>query len=376
MQRKLCTKLLLFFPIILLIGCASEPRHDFECMPVEQVFSYPVDQWTPSKPSPTYASPQKYSWDLQFDEQKIGTPSQLISRGKEQLWMLNSGIFMYNKITKQVKQYPIGWNVAENIPGQLLLAKDGTLWALNWRTKERIPILSRFDDQEDRFISIPDSKNILVTDGALGNMAEDSRGRLWLSLTDDGLEGLYVFDPSNLSVEKIESDVIDANTLNGNIVIDKDDGVWLGTYSESSFNSVYLFDPKTLETLILPIGQSISGIGGGLLIDSKDRLWIGDFAYWDIGDPFPGEGSNGVQLIIRSPLFISQRMPFKDYYWLRPEVLFEDSDGNIWYSADISVMLNTETNTWCKVFDDSSIATEDHEGNFWLISSGKIYKHK
>jgi hypothetical protein len=355
-----------------LSGCGSKQIHSFKCLPTDKLVSYPIDQWT-DKPTPTLVSPDFNSWSLQLEDPNLGNPPQMITRGKDQIWMLGSKLQLYTKSNKQLKLYFIEWNGEKSIPSFLLLSNDGTLWAFGIQAEETMPILSRYNDNDDKFEPVIDKQNLLLMKGAVrGGLVEDSKARIWIAIPG---KGLFKLTLDTLLVEVIHSDNLDSNIFNGNIAVDSNDDLWLGTHTNDWFNHLYFYDPKNNFTSVLSLGVNEQGVVNGLLIDKEERLWIGDFAYWNIGTPLPTEGQMGLNLIIRSQAFITQHMPFHDYLWLRPKVLFEDSDGNIWYSGYGLTQLNPKTGDWCKVFDDISNITEDNQGIFWVVSNGKLYKH-
>jgi hypothetical protein len=361
-----------FFSILILFGCNLYEKHRFNCLPIDNFFTYPIDQWT-NKPTPTLVSPDINSWVIQSEDPNLGNPPQMITRGKDQIWMLGSKLQLYTKSNQQLKQYFIEWNGEKSIPSFLLLSNDGTLWAFGIQAEKTMPILSRYIDKDDKFEPVIDKQKILLMKGAVrGSFVEDSKKRIWMAIPG---KGLFKFTYNTLLVEVINSDNLDSKIFNGNIVVDSNDDLWLGTHTNDWFNNLFFYDPKNNHTSVLSLGVNEQGVVNGLLIDKEERLWIGDYAYWNIGTPLPTEGQMGLNLIIRSQAFITNHMPFHDYLWLRPEVLFEDSDGNIWYSGYGLTRLNPKTGEWCKIFDDISNIAEDNQGIFWVVSKGKLYSH-
>jgi streptogramin lyase len=375
-ENKFIQLILIILGVFLLSGCnTNQNLSDFECLPTQKSFSYPVDTWT-GKPTPTLVSPNYNSWQLQLRDQRLSNPSQVIARGDDQIWMLDQNMMLYTKNDKQLKQYFITRNGEMDTPQTLFLSKDGTLWAMGSRSGIEGPLLSRYNDKTDKFETIIDSGKLLQFDGSGGGeITEDSNNRLWFVLYG---YGVYVFDPKNNSAKKILSQDLADGSIIVSIAVDSKDGLWLGTQTKTFGNDLVYYDTKTLilSNLFLRINEEEPI--RGLLIDNNNRLWISDYAYWIIGTPLPTEDRMGINLIIRSPVFISQHSPRSDYAWLRPKVLIEDSDGNIWYTSFGLVRFNPKIGEWCKVFDSDALeigVTEDNQGYFWTVTDGKLYNH-
>lgn len=360
--------------LFLVSSCGEVSEDEFVCLPTNTNFSYPVDQWNSGKPASTPFSPDQYDWVQQSKSQLLGTPRFLLTSGESRLWMLGSKLWLYNTGTNEFKDYEIEWNNIKYQPDSIFMAQDGTIWTVGIQSDGFAPILSRYDEKNDKFVPVIDTKSELVFNGAVaGGMAEDLQGIFWIVLQG---KGLYKFDPNNFLAVKIDSINFNANIVNGSIAVDRYGIVWLGTYTEDYHRFLYRYDPEHHIFSNLPLGISADNVVGSLLVDSEDRLWVGDYAFWNTGSPLPKEGSTGVNLLFRSPAFITQQAPFVDYYWARPEILFEDRLGNIWYSGYGLVFLNPKTGDWCKVFDGISNAVEDSDGRIWAVSDGNVYYHK
>lgn len=359
--------------LFFLSGCQPASKPSFDCIPTDTFFSYPIDQWTADKPTPTLVPPEKNGWVLQSEDPQLASYGQMIARDSDQIWLLGPNLQLYTKSNKQITRYDLEWNGKKGVPYSLFLARDNTLWAVWTLPEETMTILSRYNDTSDRFEPVIDKGRLLVMNSLSGGrMAEDSKGHIWIIIPGTGL---FVFDPLSLEAKKIDSSVLDSNLILGSIATDANDDIWLNNFENFQITAIYRYSPKdnTVTTLFLP--ENSNNISGSILIDREDRLWIGDYAYWDIGAKIPAEGYSGLHLIVRPTVFITERVPFNDYYWVRAGLLFEDTYGGIWFKGGTLVRLDPETGEWCKVFDAYTSAAQDNEGVFWAVSDGKIYSH-
>lgn len=363
--------------LVLLSGCGFSQKEEFGCIttPAGFTFSFPVDQWTEEKPTPTFVPADHTSWVLRYEDQSFGNPSQIIARGSDQIWILNEKLFLFNKKENRVVQYSIEHDGRQGTPQKLFLAKNNTLWAIGALSNDKGPLLSKYNDATDRFENVIDNQGLLsYADGVLG-LQEGSKGQLWILIHG---EGIFTFDPASLVAKEILPQELSDGTVITSLAVDADNNLWLGTSPNDRQDTLLFLDTKTMTMETIPLGINQIYPNNELLVDNLNRLWISDYAFWKIGMPLPTEDRSGLNLIVRSPVFITQRKPYVDYAWLRPKILMQDSDGYIWYTSFGLVKMNPDKGTWCKVLDSDSIATsitEDSEGNFWIVVNGKLYEH-
>jgi ligand-binding sensor domain-containing protein len=375
-KQFLSISLLNVLLIVCLVGCSSKNIDSFSCIEPYHGYSYPRDQWTSGHPTPTISSPEISGWSLVLVDDRFDRYNKVISRGEDQIWILNSkGLFLYSKRYKTITDH-LG---STSIPGYIFQSRDGVLWAFIPSTGNQESSIFRFSDVADTFVKVNETGNrSYIIQPIIGSVKEDSRGRLWI-LTS--YSGLFLFDPKTSIIENEIPYKLDNSSVIQSFALDAQDNVWLGvgnlTPGLSDYIKVYNTSEKAFS--YLPVGNDKEIPIYSILIDSERRLWIGDYAYWTIGTPLPKEGITGVHSIIRSPVFISERRPYQDYEWVRPYVLMEDSDGNIWYTSYGLVRFNPTTGEWCKVFDDDfpgTSVTEDSQGVFWTAVEGKLYMHE
>lgn len=375
-----------------MIGCNNIKNNNFSCIPTEVIHSYKLNQYT-GRPTPTIF-PVDSSWDPQLEQpiENLDEHNSMISQIDNNLiWLDNwDYIFSFNTVNKKIKQYKINNEKGIHEINTLLISEEGILWELGYWRKGIGSILNRYNPKIDEFEPVIDNNNLLIKKGnARSNFVIDSKGRIWIVIPN---EGLYSFDPKIGTVEKKlqnklvgpEHKILKINyieELNGTIQIDQGDGVWMGaneSVPNDNHNSIIFYDINIKQTKIFPLSSDYHPSSFSIFIDNESRLWVNDYAYRYTKDKDSENPASGWNIIVRSSIFISQRIPFNDFFWLAGEPKLEDSEGNIWFSGEGLIRLNLKTNQWCKVIDDfgrpSIIQTED--GQFWSVFNNQIYKHE
>jgi ligand-binding sensor domain-containing protein len=233
-----------------------------------------------------------------------------------------------------------------------------------------------YNDDKDLFDPVIDNQGNLLSNDEIIGIDEDSTGKIWLVIS---YEGLFVYDPKTNNSRKVLSQTLDNSKEINSVFVDKDDNLWLGTKPDNWVDSLVFYDQKNNQISVLPLGINQQNPITSLLIDKENRLWISDYAYWKIGTEIPTEDYSGLNMIMRSPVFITEHYPMADYSLLRPTLIFEDSYGNIWYSSFGLVKLDPMTGEWCRVLDSDANTigiTQDNEGIYWTVVNGNIYSHK
>jgi hypothetical protein len=103
-------------------------------------------------------------------------------------------------------------------------------------------------------------------------------------------------------------------------------------------------------------------------MDHSGRLWLDDHAWMN---------SDGVWYdVVRSPVFITDKSDAgPNYVWDFPKVVFESSDGRLWFrSMNGMVSLNPEKGEWCWFTTEQSNIVEDSDHNLWMVADNKLYK--
>jgi hypothetical protein len=363
------------FYLVCISSCAPRQLAMFKCIPPIVTLSFPIDQYK-IQASTSSEHPFEKDWAFQLQDPKFGDGSQIIARKSDQIWVLQNYLLMYQPSNKKTTDFSLYWEGNSSIPFKLFLAKKGDLWGIGSKEKGTKPFLYKFNDISNQFQPIMDKDNLLFFEGPIsGGVAEDSVGRIWITIQD---KGLYVFDPETNIAELKQSSVFLNTKISDEIAVDSQDGIWVERIWLPDYSHVMsYFNQKENKTTILSMPPDPSD-PSNIFIDSESRLWVSDYAFWKIGSSFPSEGYTGWNMIIRSPVFISDQHPLVTHRWFRPKILFEDSHGDIWFSSYGLIRLNTKTGEWCRVISASTYEmdlTEDLNGVYWTIFEGKLYKH-
>ena len=111
----------------------------------------------------------------------------------------------------------------------------------------------------------------------------------------------------------------------------------------------------------------------GLLIDTSNNLWIGDYAIVNLDET--SDAFLSKKIIIRSPVFITNRVNDRaEVVWSRPSPNNATEDGRIWYSSlRGDAWHQPETGEWCMFTTAESNIVKDGDGNLWLVYDNALY---
>ncbi len=208
---------------------------------------------------------------------------------------------------------------------------------------------------------------------------QDSKGYMWFG-TQGG--GINRFDGYNFTVYKQEPDVpgsiihnniydIDED-LDGNIWIAATDGISIYLPSEDKFKNYFLAD------YIEEISNHSYSDVYSILVDSKDRIWIGHSHLGVISFDYPTEKFE-INEIRQSRSSNSEVVVISD--------MEEDADSRIWVASSIGLLFYDEAN---RVFrhakmNKASLALlndqyifrvySDSQNKLWLMSSTGLFRY-
>lgn len=310
-----------------------------------------------------------------------------IRRNKE-IWMSIS-----NNVDGLVYKYRIDtheWSSYSSIDGKpivpeaLVLSPDDTLWGvglsgrkLNQVTSNIYPILSRYNEELDRFQFVKDPEEkvkIFSTPRYPPMVSVDHTGTIWMILNKGSRTpaGLYSYDPGN---DELTSQLSNFD-LSGH-----------ASLAIAPNNDVWIFDPTIDPKLIryhpylgkyddsfinLTDWNIKNWYGGVLYFDRLGKLWSGIDGWIDFTNPETPVWYE----IIRSPVFITDYYDGGDQFvWAHPNNIYQSSNSWYWFSLPNNgiVRLDVSTNEWCRFTTEYSPVIEDNQKNIRIIVDGKIY---
>jgi hypothetical protein len=300
-------------------------------------------------------------------------------------------VLVYSSKTKEWKTIPSKVRDSQAIIGEIFVTNDGSVWAHNYwgdfftvfepparvgisnydnSIPSSMPILSRYNEKDGQFEFVDDVKNIPIGDTTdeWNKVFLDKNGVFWFFIQKDGI---YSYDVSSRSVERH----VDLAASSDNHFVVKSaafaaDG---NIFFSDDFSTIFRFSPET---------NAITRIGGtplpfqnryglyfhNILVDHAGRLWVGD-----VGWSEPDTYTTWYQLV-QSPIFITRSEGDTLYYWERPYLLLESSNGLLWYkSANGMAWLNPQKEKWCWFTTEPSNIISDTKQVLWIIAGNQIY---
>ncbi len=383
--------------ISLLAGCSNAHLSESSsCLPANVTTGYDLtlprkDQTAVSlrKPMPPWWEPQLN--EAQSNELTLYAVNDVVTQSGNQIWFADypyasgSSIMHYNSDTGEIKKYAIlDQNGKGFVADELLAVSAGTLWARLTMLgfEPNYSVLARYNSQKDGFDIVMDRDGLLspVTTGGVHNIFP---GQSVLAQAPDGslvivLDGeIYVYNPATNQAKRIlgHDQGFDAKS----IAISKDGHVWFITGNDFSIRELDPTD-STIWNYGPPPGMTANDLADALTVmpkaldvDSTGRIWVSDYGWLE---PTNQETRYKWHQISRSTVFISIYNPDYEYVWIRPDAVYQFSDGNMWYRSGLGIVrFNAQTSTWCWSATKSGPLAEDSKGNLWLVANQQIYKY-
>jgi hypothetical protein len=271
----------------------------------------------------------------------------------------------------------------------LFVTSDGSLWGQTvwdtthgWSGPKRVPVLSKFNETTRRFEF---ANNVLEIPWVLFSysffpwpeIVLDQHDIFWIFAKNDGI---YRYDPAIQKTEK-QADRSDLNVTQ--TALSPDGRIYFEIYSEKIYSKesffrlsdgmLFEFHPDTKVIIPLDVPDGTWPVFAGMLVDHKNRLWLGAIGYrepngqWTMVYPNPQEYFEHAG----------------DMYWAPPGLILESSDGILWYKkflddsrVDSTAWYNPETGEGCMFTNLAVNIIEDSEKKLWLVADGKLYKYE
>lgn len=126
------------------------------------------------------------------------------------------------------------------------------------------------------------------------------------------------------------------------------------------------FIPETDEVTVVDFPDEPWPIFREMLFDRSGRLWLGSTGYRDLDGNW--------HLMIPNPEEAFEHAG--EYWWVRPFLLTESSDGRLWYirhvdgQGDGTAWYDPEIGEGCMFTDYPSNIVEDSNHQLWIIGGG------
>lgn len=317
--------------------------------------------------------------------------------GQEEIWMSGASEegLVWLVYRPELKEWERIIRTIDNtilISDHLFISSEGTIFSsLRWSLTqsdmpelETVPILAKFDEKTRQFTIQEDVMNIPFRQemfyGAWSVspwplIVLDELNTFWVFVNYDGL---YSFNPDTNVLEKhvdiIEYPIVDvALAPDGSLFFSKPAnqvGSTRAVYGLSQ-GMLFQFIPQSNEIKALAVpNQGLPGFNG-MLVDPNGILYLGATSY---------RMPNGIWNLIH-PDIESYFNHAGDHTWATPKLIFESSDGRLWFNRYLdgsgggTAWYDIETGDGCLFNGEASNIIEDANQTLWMIMGGNLYKY-
>lgn len=392
---------ILFFIVIMYImkgrqlftanASCIKPFHEFAYLPDET--SRPVPEILPAPPwqveatIPALENTTYNTLDIQIELART-------KNGKQEIWLFknpfDSGIGTIKREGSFVIYHPQTqtWEEVSAIIGgtnlvvrDIFVTSDGNVWGQigtdqPHSTPTMSPVLARFNESTQRFEAATGGLEITIrlNSGLLSHLLEivlDKQDIFWIFGPNDGI---YRYDPQTQTTKR-QTDLPNKEIDRLSTALASDGSIYFQDKSISEAEEfLFQFIPETGEIVTLDVLREPWETSSGMLVDRRGRLWLGAMGYM--------ETDGSWHLLHRdAPNVWENRSEF--LYWSPPTLLFESSNGLLWYTeyhdmerlGEGSAWYNPETGQGCLFTNIASYIVEDAENQLWIVADGKLYRY-
>ncbi|WP_420640850.1 hypothetical protein [Candidatus Leptofilum sp.] len=314
-----------------------------------------------------------------------------------ELWIRNGDqtIFRYIPSTEDIfliSPYPYdndGTIHKDVIVKDIFEVKDGSIFGVNypkdhetvWR--EAIPLISIYNELDGAFEFYDIGLRYHADDikfGWVGMIPRDGiiiandENAIWIYQQQDGL---YNYNLQNSLLHHHE---VPFTQIVQRMVISPDGNL---LFSQEKEGSNWTLHPGEL-IQYSPIFQTITEVNvpfrrwpdyGTLLYVESGDLWLGIHGFL----------SSDGDWVLRNPkrrIFTDLGRGSDTYNWAHPKLLFQSSNGYLWYTAYSGDFLGVQGSAWydpareigCWFTTEAGIIVEDTQQTLWMVTDGKLYK--
>lgn len=271
---------------------------------------------------------------------------------KGNVWatIANRGVFRYNKASRTVTAFNTTNGLATNKVKNIFEDKEGNI--LLGTSGEGLEVFSG-----ERFISF--SKRNGLKDNQVWAISKDRSGNMWFGTN----EGLTIYNPKESPEKAYKNITVTEGLPNNNvraITADRYGNLWIGMWG----GKVIKYDAQQGRlTQLNALNDIVNHLVSCLLIDSKNRLWIGTYEGIVVYDL-----STGAIKTIRTIDGLSDN---------DISCIFEDSKENIWIGTKQKGISVYDGKTFKKYnrengLNNTSISSiaEDSKHSIWIGTEG------
>ena len=291
---------------------------------------------------------------------------------------------IFNTENYEMQIIPAEINKSGIYVDEILISPNGEVWGVNrWipmgrHPIEDIPIFSKYNQEKRAFEFVEGIFTISIVDDNINfndwvDALIDNKGNIWFFMPFDGL---YYFNTEKSEVE-LKAPITDYKIWQS--IIDINNNIYFRKMADdiAATSKIYQY---SIEREKLGIYIEINNEwpqSGKMLVDRFGNLWIG--AVGTI-NPLKQEKLIFPGVLQRIENFNNQNTK----NWKSPNVVFESSDGVIWFEKYWEVdngiaWFNPTTGEGCMFTNLVTInhlpnIIEDNSGAIWLIVDNKLFK--
>lgn len=368
-----------------------KPFHEFAFLPDET--SRPIPELLPSLPWQVEAIiPGQENVTYGFSDIQIEMART--KNGKVEIWLFKrptdslagigdrKGSFaIYYPQSQTWKEVSAIIEETNLVVRHLFVTSDGTVWGSIWAYQPHsvlttAPVLGRFNEATQRFEAAVGGLEIHVThsQGFLSRALEivlDDEDIFWIFGPDDGI---YRYDPKTQTIGR-QTNLPNTEIHRLSTALASDGSIYFQVKPFSGAEEfLFQFIPETGEVVTLDVPREPWEASAGMLVDHRGRLWLGAMGYME---------TNGSLHLLHhnAPKVWENQSEF--LYWSPPTLIFESSNGLLWYAEDHDMSrlgegtawYNPETGEGCLFTNLASYIVEDAEKQLWMVAGGKLYRY-
>jgi hypothetical protein len=252
---------------------------------------------------------------------------------------------------------------------------------------QEVPLFSVFNEVEDRFEFYDVGLNFSAEEvgwgyvemtGRYGVIISHSSSVIWIYQQQDGLFSYNLHDFKLRHYETSFDGIVEKmiSTPIGFLIFGQHRGDTHKMSTLLNAGELLRYYPASQHTEEVAIPSTPWPDYGTLIYTDSGNLWIGIHGY------LTKEGS----WILKNPdstTYIDLGRTSLSYNWAQPDLLFQSSNGYLWFTNDRGDTLGIEGTAWydtetekgCWFTTEPSSIVEDGEGNLWMLIEEKIYKY-